>query len=125
MVASEKRLTSMRRLSTRPARKACSWVTSLGRCRLPDHQVDELPGHDDLLDDLLAVDVAPYRRIRPGELHELLARRVRRRLDARAPLAVDLHDEGEDVAGQQLGVRLGPGILPDPAPGDRLIDLAG
>ena len=59
-VASEKRLTSMRGLSSRPAGKACCGSGAPAGCRLPDHQVDQLARHDDLLDDLLAVDVALY-----------------------------------------------------------------
>ena len=42
------------------------------------HEVDELAGHDDLLDDLLAVDVRLHVRRRQAELLELLGARRRR-----------------------------------------------
>src|SRR3954447_17627273 len=116
MVASEKRLTSMRRLSTRPGAGACC---QMRRCS-PDDQVHQLAGDDDLLHDLLAVDVASYGVVRAGELDELFARGVGGRLDARAALAVHLDDEREDVARQKRRIGRWPPVLPPPQPGDRL-----
>src|SRR5215207_10686037 len=110
MAASEKRLTSMRRLSSRPGAHAC--------CQLLHDEVHELAGDDDLLDDLLAVDVAPHPGIGARELQQLLPRGVRRSLHTGAALAVHLDDEGEDVACEQGGIGLRPWVLPHPPPRD-------
>src|SRR4051794_2551435 len=102
MAASEKRLTSMRRLSSRPGTQACCQDSSSSDS--PDHEIHQLAGDDDLLDDLLAVDMAPDGGVGASKFHQLLSRRVRGCLDACAALAVDLDDEGEYVAGEQRGV---------------------
>jgi hypothetical protein len=81
--ASASRLTSIGALSTRnrPANRENS----------ANHQVDQLAGHDDLLDDLLAVEVAAHLLALAGQRQQLV-------LGASAPprsvaqLAVDLDD---------------------------------
>ena len=54
---------------------------------------------------------------------ELLAGRGRRRLDAVADLAVDLHDDLDDVALEQREVGVRPWGLPHAVAGQRLVDL--
>ena len=81
---------------------------------LANDEVDELAGHDDLLDDLLAVEVAADLLAAARQLQQLVLGGVGRRLDPVAQLAVDLDDEGEGVGCQQRRVGLGPGLLPDP-----------
>src|SRR5262245_43977369 len=115
--ASENRLTSMRRLSTRPGADACY--------RLSDYQVDELPGHDDLLDDLLAVEMALDGLGASGQLQQLGLWGTHRRLDARPEPPVDLDHQRERVALEQRGVGLRPRLLPDTAAVDRLEYLGG
>src|SRR5229473_5000726 len=69
--------------------------------RLANHQVDELAWHDDLLDDLPAVDVRPHVGSGPAEVLQRLRARVGARLHAVADLAVDLADQLVDLALEQ------------------------
>src|SRR5262245_26297170 len=63
-------------------------------------QIDELAGHDDLLDDLLAVEPAAHVLALPRGRQQLLLRGLGGDLDPVAELAVDLDDEGHGVARQ-------------------------
>src|SRR5665811_1262897 len=90
---------------------------------LPNHEVDQLAGNDDLLDDLFAVEVAAHVLALAGEREQLLLARPGVGLDPVAQLAVDLNHEGDGVAGEQCRVGRGPGLLPDPATLDPLPDL--
>src|SRR5688500_17500793 len=81
--ASENRLTSMRRLSSRPEATACHGSAN--------DEVDELAGDDVLLDDLLAVQVALHGISADRQAHELLLGGVHSGLDPGAEPAVDLH----------------------------------
>src|SRR5690242_14600018 len=67
----------------------------------PDDNVDELAGHDDRLDDVLAVDVRLHVRLGQRQLAQLVLPRARGRSDAIADLAVDLADELEGVGLQE------------------------
>ena len=91
---------------------------------LADHEVHELAGHVDLLDDLLALQEARgvLRRARLRQHVVLL--RVHRHLQALAQLAVDLHDDRHDLVGRQLVVPGGPGRVQHVlAPAEQLPDL--
>src|SRR5204863_8501617 len=107
-----------------PTRRALTVRLRPGACsRSADDQVDELSRDDDLLDALLAVELAPHGVRAPGELDEFLLGGVHRRLDAGAQLAVHLDDEGEGVALEQGRVRPRPRHLPYPSALDGLVDL--
>src|SRR5215207_9021060 len=112
---SDKRLTSTRAFYQTRARGV--------QRSAADDQVDELARHHDLLDELLAVDVAAHVLARPGELHELPVREAGGDLDLIAPATVDLDDQAEPVALEQRPIGPGPGLLPDPLTAQGLVDL--
>src|SRR5918997_188095 len=79
-----------------------------GRSRLADREVHQPPGHVDALADLTPLDVRPHLLAGQSELFGKLLRDVRRRLDAVAELAVDLHDERDLFGRYKTLVPLGP-----------------
>ena len=71
----------------------------------------------------LAVEVALDVLALPGEPQKLLLGRARVGLDPVPELAVHLNHQHEGVPLEQLLVGLRPGLLPDPLPGQPLVDL--
>ena len=78
-------------------------------------RLTSFPGHHDLLDDLLAVEVALDRVGAAGELQELLLGRVRRRLDARPSLPLTWTTSVKVSLSSSAG-RPSARLLPDAAP---------
>ena len=84
------------------------------RHSLADNQVHELPGDDDLLADLLAVQklLNPRRGLRLRD--QLFLRGIGRDLDPVTNTPVDLDHELERLALEQRRIRLRPRMLPQP-----------
>src|SRR5512132_2397941 len=97
--------------------------TGLFLADLANDEVDESSRNDDLLDDRLAVEMPLDVLAGPGQLQEPLLRRIALHLDPIAELAVHLHDQHVGLPLQQIRIRLGPWLLPDPLTGQPLEDL--
>ena len=82
-----------------------------------------LSGHDDHLDDLVAVDVGLHAAGRERERSSSLLGGAARRRDAVADLAVDLADELERVGASMRRVGVRPRLLPHAPAGQLLVDL--
>src|SRR5437588_1815875 len=91
----------------------------------PDDEVDEAPGNDDLLDDLVPVEVGLDVGGVAAQLLELLLGGVGGGLDPVANLAVYLAYELERRPLEQRRLGLGPGLLPHPAAGEALVAVGG
>jgi hypothetical protein len=77
------------------------------------HEIDQPPGHDDLLHDRLALEVPRHVLDGPGGGEELVVRRGRRGLERAAKLAEHLHGNGHRVHGEGGRVPRGPGVAVD------------